>query len=182
MIISMILIITILPVLYYFGVTGPLRKIIRNNLEKNDSLQLEENELHHIEKILKNTPKNKPLPETPEEISPSLRRKLDEIISYLEKNYHDDISREGLASMINLDPDYIGRLFKTYTGMKIGDYINKLRIEEASKFLISGDKSVLDISLISGFESLRTFNRAFIKITGETPTAFRNNNQKKSAG
>ncbi|PKL15937.1 MAG: hypothetical protein CVV49_18820 [Spirochaetae bacterium HGW-Spirochaetae-5] len=182
MVISMLLIITILPVLYYFGVTGPLRKIIRNNLEKDDSLEVEENELHHIEKILKNTPKSKPLPETAEEISPALRKKLKEIIAYLENNYHDDISREGLASMIDLDPDYISRFFKIYTGMKIGDFINKLRIEEASLLLISGDKSVLDISLISGFESLRTFNRAFFKIKGETPTAFRNNNQKKTAG
>jgi len=180
MIISMLLIITILPVLYYFGVTGPLRKIIRNNLEKNDSLEVEENELHHIEKILKNTPRSKSLPETPEEISPALRKKLDKIISYLEINYHDDISREGLASMIDLDPDYISRLFKIYTGMKIGDFINKLRIEEASLLLISSDKSVLDISLISGFESLRTFNRAFFKITGETPTVFRNSNQIKT--
>ncbi len=177
MIISMLLIITILPVLYYFGVAGPLRKMIRNNLERDDSLQLEENELRHIEKMLKQVPKSKPLPEKPEEISAALKKKLDGITAYLNENYHDDISREGLASMIDLDPDYISRLFKIYTGMKIGDYINRLRIDEASRLLISSDKSVIDISLIAGFESLRTFNRAFFKVTGETPTSYRNKNQ-----
>ena len=81
--------------------------------------------------------------------------------------------------MINLDPDYLSRLFRIYTGMKIGDYINRLRIDEACSLLVTEDISVLDVSMRVGFESLRTFNRTFFRFAGETPTSFRN---KKSSG
>lgn len=178
--VTMFLIITILPFLYHFGITGSLRRIIRNSQGEEINTPLIENELHYIEKIMQNisgSRKNKSFPKKPEEISDALKNKLDSITGYLKENYHDDISREGLASMISLDPDYISRLFKVYTGMKIGDYINKLRIDEALKLLISSEKSVIDISMSVGFESLRTFNRAFFRFTGETPTSFKNKKQ-----
>ncbi len=177
MIVSMLLIITLLPVLYFFGVVDPLHKIIQSNSGKMNPMLFLENELHYVDQILKKkfeSRHGKPFPEKPEEISASIKKKLDAISQYLKENYHDHISREGLASMIGLDPDYISRLFKIYTGMKIGEYINNLRIEEASRLLISDNRSVIDICMLVGFESLRTFNRAFYKIMGETPTSFRN--------
>ncbi len=182
MIVSILLIITLLPVLYYFGIVGPLHQILRTSSEEGETVSIAGNELHYIEKMLKQQPnsrKSKPFPGKPEEISAVVRQKLDEIAGYIIENYHDDISREGLASMIGLDPDYISRLFKIYTGMKIGDYINKLRIEEACRLLVSGDQSVLQISMTVGFESLRTFNRAFSGIMGETPTSFKSKNQQR---
>jgi AraC-like DNA-binding protein len=175
--VTMLLIITLLPLLYHFGITGSLRRIIHNSQGGEIITPIIENELHYIEKIMQNisgSRKNKPFPDKPAEISDALKKKLDSITVYLKANYHDDISREGLASMIGLDPDYISRLFKIYTRMKIGDYINKLRIDEASELLISSKKTVIDISMSVGFESLRTFNRAFFRITGETPTSFKN--------
>jgi transcriptional regulator GlxA family with amidase domain len=66
--------------------------------------------------------------------------------------------------MVSLDPDYISRLFKIYTGKRIGYCINRLRVEEASRLIAEGNKSVIEISMTVGFESLRTFNRAFVKI------------------
>lgn len=50
-------------------------------------------------------------------------------------NYMENISREGLAGAIDISTDYMSRLFKTYTGKKINEYINDLRIQEAMKKL-----------------------------------------------
>jgi len=107
------------------------------------------------------------------EISVSMKKRLDKVLNYISDNYKDDLSREGLASMIDLDPDYMSKLFKVYTTKKIGDYINDMRIDEACKMIRETNLNILEISLDSGFESLRTFNRAFIKKTGITPTEYK---------
>ena len=61
----------------------------------------------------------------------------------------------------------------TYTGKKISDYINELRIKRAIEKIEKGDMLILDIALEAGFESLSTFNRAFKKITGTTPSDYK---------
>ena len=61
----------------------------------------------------------------------------------------------------------------TYTGKKISDYINELRIKRAIEEIEKGNMLILDIALEAGFESLSTFNRAFKKITGTTPSDYK---------
>jgi len=181
-VLSMLLVITLLPLLYYVGIIKPIRDVIHGNYNSALKIPLFENELGIMEDIIKtrtSVSRGKPFPETPEQLSEAVRGKLDVVIKYIGNNYHYDISREGLASMINLDTDYLSRLFKIYTGMKIGDYINRLRIDEACLLLHTENISVLDISMRVGFESLRTFNRTFFRFAGETPTSFRN---KKTSG
>ncbi|MGO1502014.1 MAG: helix-turn-helix domain-containing protein, partial [Marinobacter sp.] len=54
------------------------------------------------------------------------------------------------------------------------DYINQLRIAEASKRLINApDEPILNISLDVGYRTLSSFNRAFRDIMDTTPTAYR---------
>lgn len=99
--------------------------------------------------------------------------RMNTVLDYIRKNYRDDISREGLASLVGLHPDNLGKMFKMRTGKKIGDFINSLRIEEAMGLLSGTDTPVIDIAFAAGFESLRTFNRSFAAFAGVTPTAYR---------
>ncbi len=112
-------------------------------------------------------------------ISDENREKLDKSIGYIKENFRDDISREGLAEFSGMHYDYFGKLFKQYTGMKIGDYINELRIEEAADKLITTDMKVIDIAYETGFESLSTFYRAFQNVKKETPTDWQEKHRKK---
>ena len=101
--------------------------------------------------------------------------KMEYIIHFLRDNYREDISREGLAARLDLSPDHMSRLFKKYTGKKLGRVINEMRISDALVRLESGAEPIIDIAFAVGFESLRTFNRVFREITGSTPTAYREN-------
>ena len=65
------------------------------------------------------------------------------------------------------------RAFRIYTGLRIGDYITRLRIDEAAGKLAAGDPEIIDVAYACGFESLRTFRRAFTRFTGTTPRDFR---------
>jgi AraC-like DNA-binding protein len=52
-------------------------------------------------------------------------------------------------------------------------YINILRVNEACSLLQQSDKSIIEIAEESGFSSLRTFNRAFLRHVGISPREYR---------
>ncbi len=128
-----------------------------------------------LEKGKKHTHKNS---EQHHHLSATNSEKIQHAIEYIHSNFVFDISREGLAAMIDLHPDTFSRLFKTYTGKSLPDYINELRITMAKELLTSTSESIVTIAFKTGFESLSTFNRAFHKICNTTPTAYRKNNSK----
>ena len=74
---------------------------------------------------------------------------------------------------MDLHPDNLSKLFNAYKKMRIGDYINGLRVREAAALLGTTDQSVTDIAFEVGFESLRTFNRAFAREMNTTPEQYR---------
>ncbi|WP_417501812.1 helix-turn-helix domain-containing protein [Marinobacter sp.] len=83
-----------------------------------------------------------------------------------------------LAERLEL-PEYRTRaLINKQLGYRnFNDYINQLRIAEASKRLISDPETpVLNIALDVGYRTLSSFNRAFREIKQSTPTEFRRNN------
>ena len=80
-----------------------------------------------------------------------------------------------LSDKLGLNRYYISHLFSKKLGMRFNDYINSLRISEACRMLLNSDDSVTDICFHVGFGTLRTFNRAFIRHTGRTPSEYRKN-------
>jgi len=101
------------------------------------------------------------------------KKKLEDIIKYIEDNYHEEISRDSLAKMTNMNSDYLGRMFKKLTDRNIADYINEYRLKKACELLINTEDSIVDIAFAVGFESLPTFYRVFKKIINDTPINYR---------
>lgn len=108
--------------------------------------------------------------------------KLEMIIDFIRKNYTRELSREGMACAFDMSTDYMSRLFKKYTGKKLNEYINLLRIREAKSRLRTRDVKIIDIALSVGFESLPTFNRVFKNITGLSPSRYRRMVQRPRTG
>lgn len=106
-------------------------------------------------------------------VTDSTGEKLKSILSFINENYRSDISREGLAAAVGMNPNYFSSQFKEFTGKKINDYINELRIREAMELLKQGHVKIIDVALATGFDSLSTFNRAFKSCSGKTPTEYR---------
>jgi serine/threonine protein kinase/AraC-like DNA-binding protein/tetratricopeptide (TPR) repeat protein len=97
----------------------------------------------------------------------------DAVLAYIQSHYTDNISRNTIASALNMDPILLGTDFKTAMGISIKQYINQLRLEHAYKLLLETREKIIDIAYESGFESLRTFNRVFVKVMGDTPSNYR---------
>ena len=113
----------------------------------------------------------------PISITSRTEEKIRKVKEFIEENYTSDISREGLAASVEVHPDNLGKLFKTCTNQKLGDYIYELRVRDAAKKLLETDDNIIDIAFSVGFESLRTFNRIFPKFMGVTPEKYRRQNR-----
>ncbi|MFS1523341.1 helix-turn-helix domain-containing protein [Microbulbifer sp. 2304DJ12-6] len=85
----------------------------------------------------------------------------------------NELSLNQLSSTINVSENHISETLSQHLGVNFFSFINQYRVEEAKKLLINTSQSIIDISLESGFNSRSTFNLAFKKSEGVTPTAYR---------
>lgn len=100
--------------------------------------------------------------------------KIEAVCEFIKEHYTQELEREDLADAAGMNPDTFSRLFNQHTGKTLNEYIYGLRIEESKRRLaVAADDTVTRISLDVGFDSIRTFNRAFKRITGVTPGEYR---------
>ena len=85
------------------------------------------------------------------------------------------VSLAQLEEDLHISKHYISHLFGDKLNIGFNDYINSLRITYAARLLRETNDPIIDVSENSGFNSLRTFNRAFKKHIGVSPRDYRNN-------
>ena len=95
------------------------------------------------------------------------------ILKYCSQNYDQPLTLSVLERELHVSKFYISHTLSSKLNIGFNDYINSLRISQACKYLMDSDRSVTEISELVGFNTLRTFNRAFIKNLGVTPTQYR---------
>ena len=79
-----------------------------------------------------------------------------------------DVAREAAMS-----PTYFSSLFKKLNGITLWEYVQSRRVEIAAEMLLSTDRSVTQIALECGYNSISNFNRSFKAVTGQSPVAYR---------
>lgn len=96
-----------------------------------------------------------------------------------EKAYHDpDISLEKLSNALNATKHHVSQVINEHLGASFFEYVNQLRVEEARQLLAETTRSdlhVIEIAYAVGFNNKVSFNAAFKKATGMTPTEYRRN-------
>ncbi|WP_195268180.1 response regulator [Eubacterium sp. 1001713B170207_170306_E7] len=94
------------------------------------------------------------------------------VLEYIHSHYADKIDLPTLANTFYSTPSQIARLFKKYMDSTVMTYVHKVRIEKAVALLESGDASVKEAALLTGYESLNNFYKYFKQHTGMTPAVF----------
>jgi len=108
------------------------------------------------------------------EINEKLLERLTQDDLYLEA----DLSLHLLAEEIEEKPNNLSQVINQYHKKHFHDFINTYRIEEAKKLLKETVLKIEAVAYDSGFNSISTFNVAFKKETGITPSKFRKQNTK----
>ena len=80
---------------------------------------------------------------------------------------------EQIADEGNLTVNYLGRKFKSVTGMSIADKIMEFRMNEAERLLLETDEEIKEIVFKTGFTNNSYFTSVFKKNFGVTPSQYR---------
>jgi AraC-like DNA-binding protein/ligand-binding sensor protein len=92
---------------------------------------------------------------------------------FITSNLQHELNLDKVAHVANMSAAHFCRMFKRATGMNFSEYVNRLRIEKAKSLMSSTGLSISQVAYEVGFNSVTHFNRTFRKITGSTPTEFK---------
>ena len=93
--------------------------------------------------------------------------------AYIAGHYGDPVGLDEIARIMHVSTFYFCKMFKRATGLTFTDYLGRVRVEKAKNLLLNPHLRVSEIAYTVGFQSLTHFNRVFRKLTGESPTDFR---------
>jgi transcriptional regulator GlxA family with amidase domain len=99
-------------------------------------------------------------------------------ILYFDQHVQSHISRLKLAEAVNVNEDYLSRIFHREMGLSLWDYLNRLRVYMAAEKLIQTDETIQEIAFRAGFQDHAYFNRVFRKIYGIPPGELRKQQKK----
>jgi len=101
---------------------------------------------------------------------PSLVQKIMECVSM---DLQQPLTLQYFASLFNVNSSYLSNLFHKHTGVTITEYVTKVRIDHASTLLAYTREPVRDIARKVGITDVQYFSRLFKRLTGLTPTQYR---------
>ena len=93
---------------------------------------------------------------------------------YLCKNYKQDISLGDMADYFGFSIEYLGKIFKKYSGQTLSKYLTKLRMNEAKRLLINQPElEIQKVGEMVGYKDNFYFSRTFKTQIGLTPSDYR---------
>lgn len=98
---------------------------------------------------------------------------IKKVKDYINDNPLAPISLQELSHLFGLHPNYIVRKFKSVTGMKLSEYLTKIRLDHSISNLLLTEDRLTDIAIDAGFYDQSHFNRNFKKYLNTTPKLFR---------
>jgi AraC-type DNA-binding domain-containing proteins len=96
-----------------------------------------------------------------ENLNVLLDERLVKIVTYIENNLQGDLSNPRLSEVAHISVDYVGQFFKNFMGIKLQDYIENKRLEQAYHLLRTTTDNIQGISLKVGFNDQAYFSRRF---------------------
>ncbi|WP_396152020.1 AraC family transcriptional regulator [Flavobacterium sp.] len=106
-------------------------------------------------------------------ISEKSELRINKVCSYIQNNYANKITLKEMADLIYVTESNFCKFFKKATGKTYSDYLNEMRIDEASRLLLHSEKTINQIAFECGFETLSYFNKVFLNKKKMTPSNYR---------
>jgi len=92
---------------------------------------------------------------------------------YIIDHSSETLSVELLAAYADLNPVYLGALFKRVEGCSVNEYINRIRINKAETILRSDTLTITETAYETGFNDVFYFSKTFKKLVGLSPSQYR---------
>lgn len=103
--------------------------------------------------------------------------RLVEIIDFMERNYDQMITLEGIAKKYFLSTSYLSRYFKQNMGTGFSRYLMNIRLKHGMKDLLYTEDSISQIAMNNGFPNTKAFSALFKEVYGMTPHVYRDTHE-----
>ena len=104
---------------------------------------------------------------------------IQEAITFMEHNYHRELTVEELADVCKLNRSYFSKIFKDNIGCPPQEFLIRLRLSKAADLMKDTGESIGAIAAQCGYPNQLHFSRAFHKRYGLSPREWRTQNQVK---
>jgi two-component system response regulator YesN len=101
-----------------------------------------------------------------------------EILSYVNHNFFEEISLQSISVKFKINLSYLSRLFRKETGSSFTEYLMNRRISYACQLLEDTPLTINQIAEKVGYSDYFYFTKVFRRVTGFTPTAYRQSRHK----
>ncbi|MEX1215011.1 GlxA family transcriptional regulator [Saccharospirillum sp.] len=108
---------------------------------------------------------------------PTLPESLQTLLALMRANIEEPLTLPELAHCANISRRQVERLFQTHLETSPSRYYLELRLVHARRLLMQTNRSIVDISLASGFVSSSHFSNCFRDYYGIAPSAARQQRQ-----
>ena len=98
-----------------------------------------------------------------------------EILLYINENFKENLSLSALSTVFGYSESYISRYFKSTFNIRLNEYLNIIRLKNAISLLSENKQNIAFCAMESGFNSMRTFYRAFNQEFGCSPKTYMKN-------
>jgi AraC family transcriptional regulator len=98
--------------------------------------------------------------------------RLAHVVDYIKKNIRENLTLEKLAAQACMSKSHFLRTFKLELGQTPMDFVLKERLKLARQYLLIGGFQIQEVSVMSGFNNITYFIRAFKTEYGFTPKVF----------
>jgi len=108
-------------------------------------------------------------------------KQMSKLITEKKLYLEPDVSLSSLSKLVGISSQKTSQVINQYANQNFNDFINFHRIQDAKNLLFDANNMKYTISSIAfdtGFSSLSSFNSAFKKFEGTTPSVYRKNNAK----
>lgn len=98
---------------------------------------------------------------------------VSQAIRYIEDHLNDKLELDIVAAALHYSKFHLHRIFTKTVGLTIHEYAQRRQLTEAAKLLVFSQKPIIEIALISGYESQQAFTGIFKAMYKTTPAQFR---------
>jgi AraC family transcriptional regulator len=97
---------------------------------------------------------------------------IQKTIDYIDDNIQEEITVDKLASMAGFSTYHYYRIFSSFVGYSVMEYVTKRKLQFALLELQDG-KKIIDVAINFGFETHAGFTKAFKRCLGYPPSLYR---------
>jgi Response regulator containing CheY-like receiver domain and AraC-type DNA-binding domain len=98
---------------------------------------------------------------------------LNEAIRYIHECYHKPLDLAMVSNHVSLNYAYFSNLFKKNVGKGFAEYLRDVRLDKARRLLAETEHKIVEVAAMVGYDSYKSFTRAFRDVMHMQPTEYR---------